>query len=254
MTDMVLNIVLGLLTSAIGAGTGWAVQFGRRRRRLDRLRTFFGMPGGSDCLLVINRHVSSTHGQSVHRNDVGALMELAVLVNSCGARPEIISHDQSHEGLGEKAEFCLGGPNSNERTAAHLLWRLPGVSFQYTPGTWGSITVGDQEYHGEPTSKTSPGWSYALLARLDPGDGRRPTFLIGGQAAIGNLAAVRYLVRRQRELMRRHGARGNFVLMLRVINPARYGPDEVELVADVTAAATTPAPAATSQSPAALAP
>ncbi|PYC77587.1 hypothetical protein C7C46_18295 [Streptomyces tateyamensis] len=254
MADMVLNLVLGLLTSAIGAAVGWLVQFLRRRRRLDRLRTFFGMPGGSDCLLVVNRHVSANSGQSVHRSDVSALMELAVLVSSCGARPEIVSHDQVHEGLGEKAEFCLGGPHSNERAAAHLLWRLPNVTFQYAPGTWGSVTVGEDEYHGEPSSQTSPGWSYALLARLDPGAGRRPTFLILGQAAIANHAAVRFLVRRQHELMRRYGPHGSFVLMLRVINPGKYGPDEVELVADVTAAATTPAPSATSQSPAALAP
>jgi hypothetical protein len=254
MADIVLNIVLGLLTSAIGAGAGWLAQRLRRRRRLERLQAFFGMPGGSDCLLVVNRHVSSPHSHSVHRDDVSALMELAVLVSSCGATPVILTHDQAHEGLGEKAEFCLGGPASNERTAAHLLWRLPSVAFHHDSGVPGSITVGDQAYRMEATGPTSPGWSYALLARLDPGGGRRPTFLIAGQVAIANHAAVRYLMRHQHELMDRYGPRGSFALMLRVINPVRYGPDEVELVADVTAAASAPAAAATSQSPPVLAP
>jgi hypothetical protein len=254
MTDMVLNIVLGLLTSAIGAVTGWLVQFVRKRRRLARLQAFFGMPGGSDCLLVVNRHHSAGHQQSVHRDDVSALMELAVLVNSCGARPDIVAHDQVREGLGDKAEFCLGGPSSNERTAAHLLRRLPGVGFQYASGTWGAVTVGDQEYPGEPSSPTNSGCGYALLARLDPGEGRRPAFVIAGQAAIGNHAAVRYLVRHQRELMRRYGSRDSFVLLLRVINPGKYGPDEVELVADVTGAATTPAPLSGSRAATAPAP
>ncbi|WP_035848430.1 hypothetical protein [Kitasatospora azatica] len=255
MADIVLNIVLGLLTSAIGAAAGWLVQRLRRRRRLARMQEFFGMPGGSDCLLVVNRHVSSAHGHSVHRDDVSALMELAVLVNSCGARPEILAHDQTRQGLGDKAEFCLGGPASNERAAAHLGWRLPSVQFSYDPGTSsGAIQVGEQEFRQEPTAEHSPGWTYALLARLDPGNGGRPTFLIAGLTAISNHAAVRYLIGRQGELMRRHGSHGSFALILRVINPGRYGPDVVERVADVSEAAIAPAAAPVGALPAPSAP
>lgn len=246
MTDIVLNIVLGLLTSAIGAGAGWLTQTLRRRRRLERVRAFYGMPGGSDCLLVVNRHVSSNHGHSVHRDDVNALMELAVLVNSCGARPQIMAHDQVRQALGDRAEFCLGGPHSNKRTAAHLGWWLPTVRFTYDPDSsyGGAIEIGDQEYRVEPGSEDSPGWAFALLARLDRGNGRRPTFLIAGQTAVTNHAAVRHLVANQGALARRYGEHGSFALLLRVINPLSYGPDVVQQAADVSDAVLPVAPAA----------
>ncbi|MFF7633796.1 hypothetical protein ACFZB9_11680 [Kitasatospora sp. NPDC008050] len=244
MRDMVLNIVLGLLTSAIGAGAGWLAQSLRRRRRLERTRAFFGMPVGTECLLVVNRHSGSPKATSVHRDDVSALMELAVLVNACGARPEVVAHDEVRQGLGNKAEFCLGGPSSNERTVAHLNWRLPGVRFSYLSGTPGAILVGDREFVLERSTEDVPGHSYVLLARLDTGSGGRPVFLIAGQVAIANHAAVRHLLANQRELMGRYGTHGTFALMLRVVNPVKYGPDVVELVADVTTAATAPPAAA----------
>ncbi|MCC9310927.1 hypothetical protein LN042_28305 [Kitasatospora sp. RB6PN24] len=246
MTDAVLNVVLGLLTSAIGAAAGWLLQTLRRRRRMVRRQAFFGLPGGSECLLVVPRHMKSPSQHSVHRDDVSALMELAVLVNSCGARPDIVAHDQVRQGLGRQAEFCLGGPSSNERTAAHLNWRLPAVRFD----GGSAITVGGREFRMEIATADSPGDCYALLARLDPGDGGRPVFVVSGLTAIANHAAVRYLSAHQRELARRHGEHGTFALVLRVVGPLAYGPDVVELVADVTDAATAPvataAPAGTS--------
>ncbi|MDH6121965.1 hypothetical protein [Kitasatospora sp. GAS204B] len=244
MTDQLLNIMIGLLTSAIGAGLGWLAQSLRRRRRTERRRAFFGMPAGTDCLLVVNRQASAKT-TSVHRDDVSALMELAVLVNSCGARPQIMAHDEVRQGLGDKAEFCVGGPSSNDRTAAHLGWRLPGVRFDHERDGAGAanhtIVVGEQEFHLVHDSRDAPGWSYALLARLDPGGGGRPVFLISGQVAIANHAAVRYLVSHERQLTRRHGAHGTFALILRVVNPTSYGPDVVEQFADVTSAAAAPA-------------
>jgi hypothetical protein len=240
MADAVLNVVLGLLTSAIGAVAGWLLQTARRRRRTARLQAFFGLPSGSECLLVVNRQFNAA-SVSVHREDVSALMELAVLVNSCGARPDITAHDRVRQGLGRQAEFCLGGPTSNERTTAHLAWRLPSVAFGYdTAERTCQLTVGDREFPEVLDGPAGPGHVHALLARLDPGDGGCPVFLIGGQTAVANHAAVRYLTAHHRELAGRHGEHGTFALVLRVVNPARYGPDVVELVADVTAAATTP--------------
>jgi hypothetical protein len=241
MTDAVLNVVLGLLTSAIGASAAWLLQTVRRRRRTARLQAFFGLPGGSEGLLVVNRHMKG-NDQSVHREDVSALMELAVLINSCGATPDIVAHDEVRQGLGQQAEFCLGGPASNDRSAAHLAWRLPGVRFDYDPDTGPITLVGDQEYRRRLDNRPTPACAFALLSRLDPGDGGRPVFLIVGQTAVANHAAVRYLTGHHRELARRHGVHGTFALVLRVVNPARYGPDVVELVGDVTTAATTPAP------------
>ncbi|MCX4748636.1 hypothetical protein OG455_24480 [Kitasatospora sp. NBC_01287] len=255
MTDQLLNVLIGLLTSAIGAGLAWLAQSVRRRRLTERRRAFFGMPAGTDCLVVVNRQISG-QTTSVHRDDVSALMELAILVNSCGARPEIMAHDLVRQGLGDKAEFCVGGPYSNDRTAAHLGWRLPSVRFGYdrssTDGP--AIVVGDQEFRLVPDGRDTPGWSYALLARLDPGGQGRPVFLIAGQVAIANHAAVRYLVAHERQLTRRYGLHGTFALMLRVVNPTRYGPDVVERVADVTDAAAAPAATAPATAPATAAP
>ena len=67
-------------------------------------------------------------------------------------------------------------------------------------------------------------------------------FLFCGQHAITNQAATRYLARNHEKLARKHGG-STFVLLLKVVNSQAYGPDVVELVADVTRAAETPLPA-----------
>ncbi|WP_368666581.1 hypothetical protein [Kitasatospora sp. MBT63] len=242
MTDSVLNVVLGLVASALSAGLGWLAQSVRRRRRRGRVREFFGMPAGTECLLVVNHHAASHSSKSVSRNDVYALMELSALVKECGAQAEVVAHDQVRQGLGGKAEFCLGGPASNARTAAHLASWLPGVDFavQNPDGPYGDTTikVGDREFAYVHPDAAPGGETYVLLARLHPRPESRPVFLIAGQTATSNHAAVRHLVANHRALARRHGKDGTFALVLRVVNARAYGPDVVEPVADVTAAAT----------------
>ncbi|MFC9325487.1 hypothetical protein [Kitasatospora sp. NPDC057015] len=241
MTDSVLNVVLGLVATGISAALGWLAQNLRRRRRLGRVREFFGMPGGTECLLVVNRHAASASSKSVSRNDVFALMELSALVKECGARAELVGHDEVRQGLGHKAEFCLGGPASNDRTAAHLISWLPGVSFAQDPVKHHEmrLTVGSEEYRYQSPSETPGGRVYMLLARIQTGHGGRPAFLIAGQTATSNHAAVRYLVANHRKLARRHGTDGTFALVLELINSSAYGPDLVEPVADVTRQALT---------------
>ncbi|GAA4971185.1 hypothetical protein GCM10023257_04070 [Streptomyces hyderabadensis] len=53
--------------------------------------------------------------------------------------------------------------------------------------------------------------------------------------------ATRYLARHHEKLARKHG-NNFFVLLLKVVNSQAYGPDVVELVGDVTRAATSPLP------------
>ncbi|MFD7902924.1 hypothetical protein ACFV4F_24290 [Kitasatospora sp. NPDC059722] len=236
MTDNVLNVVLGLVASAISAGLGWLAQALRRRRRVERVRAFFGLPAGGECLIVVNRHASAPSSRSVARNDVYALMELAALVKECGARAELVAHDEVRQGLGDKGEFCIGGPSSNERTAAHLASWLPGVEYVPAPGGHVPVlTVGSTEFRHEDETEPGGGHSFALLARLHPTAGDRPTFLVAGQTAVSNHAAVRHLVANHRKLARRHTEDGSFVLVLKVVNPKAYGPDVVEVAADVTA-------------------
>ncbi|MBD0673496.1 hypothetical protein [Streptomyces sp. CBMA156] len=233
MTDSVLNVVLGLVASAISAGLGWLAQVLRRRRRVERVREFFGLPGGSECLVVVPRSIGTgSHAHTVTRRDAYALMWLAGLVEECGARPELVAHDAAHRGLGAKTELCLGGPVSNERTAAHLAWGLPGALVTSGPGPGSNvIVVGGRDFTADRDQ------AHTLLARIATPDGGRPVFLVSGQTGIANQAGVRYLVAHHRELARTYGRNGTFALVLRVVNPEAYGPDMVEPVADVTAEA-----------------
>ncbi|MFJ9953009.1 hypothetical protein [Kitasatospora sp. NPDC091207] len=234
MTDSLLNVLLGLVASAISAALGWLAQNLRRRRRLERVRSFFGLPAGGECLIVVNRSVGvGAHARTVTRRDAYALMELAALVKECGAQTELVAHDAVHRGLGAKTEFCFGGPSSNERMAAHLAWGLPGVTV--TSGSDGPANVimaGDRSFTVDWDNEV-----FALLARLPTPEGGRPVFLISGQTGVANHAGVRYLVANHRRLARRYGEDGTFAVVLRVVNPEAYGPDVVELAADVTARA-----------------
>lgn len=240
MGDGVLNIILGVASSAVSAGAAWILQTALRRRRLNRTRAFFGLPAGGECLLVVPRKAGAISERTVAQRDVYALMELAGLVRSCGAEAEIVAHNEVRQGIGGKAEFCIGGPVANDRTGAHLRWRLPGVAVEaeWEAGV-NNLIIGDQVY-----SRDSAVAEYVLLARIAAGIGERPTFLVCGQTATTNLAAVRYLTRHQRELMRRYQQDETFCLLLRVVQPDSYGADVIELVGDVTTQASAPRPAA----------
>lgn len=229
------NVVLGVLATGVSATLGWLTRTYLWRRKLRRKQAFFGLPGGSECLLVVNR--DATTDGAVRRFDVFALLELAALIKDCGAHAQIIQHDLAQQGFGERTEFCLGGPGSNRRMAAHLSSLLPGVSviIQREPSAERSMfQVGAERYQMEPGSA-----EYVILARLTAGEGGRPVFLFCGQRAIDNQAATRYLARHHEKLARKYGASGSFVLLLKVVNSQAYGPDVVELIADVTREART---------------
>jgi hypothetical protein len=121
--------------------------------------------------------------------------------------------------------------------AAHLGTLLPGVkvdtSTEQGPGR-GAFTVDGKTYEWRPGEV-----EHVLLARLTAGGNGRPVFLAGGQRSVSNQAAVRYLTRHHHALARKHGVEGSFCLLLKVVNSEAYGPDVVELVADITRAART---------------
>jgi hypothetical protein len=64
-----------------------------------------------------------------------------------------------------------------------------------------------------------------------------PVFLIAGQLAVCNHAAVRYLVRHHRQLARRYGVDGRFAVLVRQNGAAVYGADSTVQVHDISAAA-----------------
>jgi hypothetical protein len=241
MTDDVRNIVLGVVASGISAALGWMARTYLWKRKLRRKQAFFGLPENAESLLVVNRD-PATAELAVHRFDVFALLELAALVKECGAHVQVVTQDTAHQGFGERTEFCVGGPSSNRRTVAHMAAMLPGVRVDVDPEPGpdrGAFHIGAERYRMDPGVT-----EYVLLARLTAGERRdaRPVFLFCGQRAITNQAATRYLARNHERLARKHGS-GSFVLLLKVVNSQAYGPDVVELVADVTREARTPSAA-----------
>ncbi|MGW5675965.1 hypothetical protein ACWEV4_12950 [Streptomyces sp. NPDC003860] len=239
MNDDIRNIVLGLVAAGISGSLGWLARTARWRRRLARTQDFFGLPANSQALLVVNREAG--HDSAVRRYDVFALLELSGLIKDCGAQMQVIWHDGAHQGVGEQTEFCVGGPASNVRMKAHLRTLLPGVHIatEAEGPHLNAYRIGSEVYPADRGTE-----EYALLARLTPSGQERPVFLLCGQRSINNQAAARYLARHHADLARTHGAE-SFCLLLRVVNSEAYGPDVVELVADVTTAArTAPAPAA----------
>lgn len=238
MNDDVRNIVLGVIAAGISASLGWFARTYLWRRKLRRKQAFLGLPRNSESLLVVNREAGNDG--AVHRYDVFALLELSALIKDCGANAQIVSHDSAQQGFGERTEFCVGGPSSNRRMAAHLQSMLPGVKVNtdLEPGPDRlAFQVGSERYRMEKGAA-----EYVILARLTAGPDARPVFLFCGQVAITNQAASRYLARNHEKLFRKHGDK-SFCLLLKVVNSQAYGPDVVELVADVTRAAQTPAPA-----------
>jgi hypothetical protein len=239
MNDDVRNIVLGVIAAGISAAIGWFTRTHLWRRALRRKQRFFGLPANSECLLVVNRAAGSSDW-TVARRDVFALLELAAIIKDCGAHAQVIAHDAAEQGFGERTEFCIGGPVSNKRMAAHLRSLLPGVEVNTDsePGPdRNAFLIGGEQYRMEKGTV-----EHVLLARLTAGQTDRPVFLSSGQHSNANHAAVRYLARHHARLWRKYGD-GSFCLLLKVLNSQAYGPDVVELVADVTRAATTVAPA-----------
>ncbi|MFJ3231867.1 hypothetical protein [Streptomyces sp. NPDC086787] len=240
MNDDVRNIVLGVIAAGVSAGLGWLARTYLWRRRLRRKQAFFGLPDNSESLLVVNREAGGPE-LTVKRHDVFALLELAALIKDCHANAQVVAHDATQQGFGERTEFCVGGPGSNRRMAAHLDSLLPGVRVDLEAESGPdrtSFRIGGEVYRLE-RGRTE----YVLLARLTVSQRRyaRPVFLFCGQRAINNQAATRYLARNHERLARKHGG-GSFVLLLKVVNSQAYGPDVVELVADVTRVAQTPLP------------
>ncbi len=245
MTEDVRNLVLGLIAVGLGALLGWLVRGRLGKRGLRRKQAFFGLPDNSESLLVVNRDAGGGELMVVHP-DVSALLELAAVIKECGAHSQIVAHDTARQGFGDRTEFCVGSPVVNRRMAAHMHSLLPGVRVNAEPEPApdrGAFQIGAERYRLEAGLT-----EYVILARLTAGQGQeaRPVFLFCGQRAVTSQAAARYLARYHEKLARKHG-NDSFVLLLKVVNSQAYGPDVVEVVADVTQAARTPIPAPSSR-------
>jgi hypothetical protein len=232
----VSDLLINLLASVIAGTAVWLAGHLLRRRRLARERAFFGLTDGASCLLVVSRHASSPSQDSIHRRDVAAVVELATIARECGARADRVGEAVTAGEIGRLTEFCVGGPgDNNPRSAIHLRTMLRGVTFDAPDPQKLDLGFTIDETHYRQSRETT----YVLLARFWGPTRGRPVFLLAGLTAGSNLAAARYLANRHRDLHRRYGADQPFCLVLRVTEPAAYGTDFTELVADVSAAAFT---------------
>ena len=196
-----------MIVAGIAASLGGIARTQLWNRKLHRKQAFFGLPDSSEPLLVVNREAADGPDLTVTRHNVSALLELAALIKDCGVHAQIVAHDATQQGFGERTEFCVGHPAPNRRMAAHLASLLPGVQVNSDPEPGpdrGTFLIGKEQYRLEPGRS-----EYVLLARLtaDQGHTARPVFLFCGQRAITAQAATRYLSRNHERLARKYYSR-----------------------------------------------
>jgi hypothetical protein len=244
LSAVILNIVVGLMTSIISGGAVWA--WGRARvTRWQRERArFFGLSPGDTCRIVAPQAFGAP--RTISKHDVFSIVELAKLMRDLRADLDVVGSDEGTYGVGDHTEFCVGGPTANVRMQSHLARFLPGVSIRSAPPDSpdsGAIVTAGQEFLRERDSR-----EYVLVARVRPPGRGQPLFLICGQTGITNRAAASYLRDSYRRISSAHGSGENWCIVLRVVAPSVYGHQMTELAADVSAAAFS-APA-TAQNPA----
>jgi hypothetical protein len=241
VSGVLLNIVIGLVTSILSGSSVWLWQRADKARRSRRKAAFFGLHPGDTCLIVMNHRWNDT--RSMHQNDVHALIAIGALATEAGARVSVKLGDDMRESNADRTEFCVGGPSTNPRTAGHLAAHLPGISVSPSRRDALAISAGKHRFAYERGER-----SHALVAKFTPATSTRPVILICGQSAIANRAAVHLLTRDYPRLGRTLASRDRFCLVLRVSSPDVYGHEMVEVAADVSdtafAPASSPLPAA----------
>jgi hypothetical protein len=231
-----LNVVIGLVTSIVGGACVWAWQRVRNASSLRRRERFFGLEPRGTCLIVMNNRAGQT--LATHHDDVQAMVGIATLASGIGASVEIESSDEFRGVNGDRTEFCIGGPagGSNPRTGGHLAAHLPGVTVDTTASREiPAIVAGGQEFRrcrGEQ--------DYALVAKFTPPGSARPVFVIAGQTALSNRAAVHYLKREYTALFKSLESVDRFCIVVRVAGTGTYGYQAAELAADLSAIAFRP--------------
>lgn len=228
MTELAINLLASIIT-----GTSvWLAQRLYRFRTLARRQAFFGLEAKSAAVISVSRHAASTLSQSVERQDLAAVVDVAVLIRDCGAVPDIMAPDGGGRGVGRATEFCIGGPDSNKRTATHLRSLVRGVRIESYEANKEGLTI----HVGSNTFRRVRGSEeFVLIARIASArPARLPLWLVCGQTARSNHAATRYLTTEHRHLSRTYGSDKSFCIALRLIEPDAYGIDQIELIADVT--------------------
>jgi hypothetical protein len=239
MTAMVVNVLVGLVTSLVTAAAVWLWQRARGSRVLRRKAALLGVTSGTPVVVA----ATSTWGDAgtTRLPDLQAVVRLAMAVTELGNQVAVRPAAEVRGVNREHVELCVGGPTANPRTAAHVASYLPGVTFTpFDAGDPGSlaIVVGGREFARERGVR-----EHAIVARFVPAGTRHAVLVIAGQTAVTNQAAAELLCGQHRTLPRALGQAERFCLVLAVHHPDVYGPEAVEVVLDASdlAFAATPA-------------
>lgn len=232
MQSVLVNVVIGLVTSIISAGSVWLWQRASAAGNARRRKRFFGVAPGDDCLIVMGHHHSARG--LMPRQDVYAVLELGALVEEVGGTATFEVGSDFRGGSGDRTEFCISGPTANRRSEAHLAQYLPGVTqrpYSDAPDSV-ALVVREQEYRWVRGER-----EHAVVARFTPRGQDSPVFLICGQTPKANRAGVSFLRRNYADLTRSLASVDQFCLIIGISDVHVYGHELVDLVADVTDAA-----------------
>jgi hypothetical protein len=236
VSAVVLNIVIGLVTSVLSGGSVWAWRRAAIATSVHRKAAFFGLAPGSTCLVAMPNRWDRP-GATSH-NDVYALVEVVKLADELKCPTEMVPANQLHGGNGNRTEFCIGGPVSNPRTGALLAGYLPGVAMRDLNDGHDPLAIiaAGQRFQWRDQRR----YDYALVAKFTPAHSHAPVIIICGQTSISNRAAISFLRREYLSLAKRMASPDRFCLVLKISAVDGSSYQAVELAADVTTAAFTP--------------
>lgn len=230
MLSTIPDLLIGLVTSVI---TGFSVWFWERFRhtlKLTHKSSFFGARPSENCLVVINHN---PRGRDLMSHwDVETVVEIVKIICEINGEVTIAAFDKALEPAGDTTEFCVGSPDSNKRTEAHIKNFMH--NFSNTPYSKDSpdslaIHIAGQTYihrRGE--------LEFVVLAKIVPNQYSHPIFLVSGQSSLGNKASIYFLAKNYKSILWKRYKYNSFCLLLRIKEPRLYGYKSVELVKDVT--------------------
>ncbi|WP_311984613.1 hypothetical protein [Parafrankia sp. CH37] len=225
--------MIGLVTSLLSGGAVWAWQRVKNVRVLRAKAAFFGFETRDTCLVILNRKWDAPGSTSHH--DVHAMIEAVIIAKEAGCMTSVLSAEEFHGSNGDRAEFCIGGPESNARTGGHLASQLPGVTVlphHATRPDTAAFVVDEQQFLLARGRE-----EHAIVAKFTPPGASRPVILICGQTALANRAAISYLNREHRELAKTVESQNRFCIVIKAASTETYGHQAASLERDVSAAA-----------------
>lgn len=197
---------------------------------------FFAVKPKDNCYIVLNNKPGGY--KSMSHGDIETLIEVVEVVHELGGRIEVAPFDEKPKGVGIMTEFCIGGPHSNERTKAHLVNHLSGLTFHdYLPGDLDSMAIEFEgkkyRYEKDDDGKLKQG--YVILAKFYNNElfNSKPIFLICGQTSITNKSAIAYLIQNYEKLAKEFGDKA-FCLIVKPRDYKTYGYQDVVRVDNLT--------------------